>query len=70
LYLQRNEDVTGISGTGMVAEGVMWSDGVCAMRWVSDHRSTAIYHDLADILAIHGHDGSTKLIWIDFVNYD
>jgi hypothetical protein len=30
--LIRNEDVSGVSGTGIVAEGVEFSDGTVAMR--------------------------------------
>ena len=33
--LQRNEDETGVSGTGIVAEGVEFSDGTVALRWTS-----------------------------------
>ena len=31
--LIRDEDPTGISGTGSVAEGVEFDDGTVAMRW-------------------------------------
>lgn len=31
--LVRNNDVTGISGVGVVAEGVIFSDGTVALRW-------------------------------------
>lgn len=39
--LHRVEDETGISGTGIVAEGVIFGDGTCAMRWRTKDRSTA-----------------------------
>lgn len=31
--LYRDTDVTGISGTGPVADGVVYPDGVTVMRW-------------------------------------
>lgn len=62
--LQRNEDVTGVSGTGTVAEGVEFSDGTVALRWcVGDHRSTVIWPSIDAVSAIHGHDGRTLIQW-------
>ena len=61
--LQRDVDEGGISGVGRVAEGVVFSDGTCAMRWLSEHTSTAIYRDLADLEAIHGHNGRTRIVF-------
>jgi hypothetical protein len=62
-HLQRDEDETGISGTGRVAEGVEFGDGHVALRWlVGEHRSTAIWDGLAAVEAIHGHNGKTKIV--------
>jgi hypothetical protein len=63
--LDRTVDVSGISGTGIVAEGVRFSDGRCVIRWVVGLQSTAIYDCMEDLLAIHGHNGSTQLSWVD-----
>ena len=61
--LMRLEDETGVSGEGIVALGVEWEDGTCAMRWVvGDHRSTVVYASLAAVEAIHGHGGRTLII--------
>ena len=62
-WLDRLEDESGISGTGRVAIGVVFSDGVCVLRWLTDHRSTAIYASVEDLEAIHGHNGKTRLVW-------
>lgn len=62
--LHRLEDETGISGTGRVAEGVQFSDGSCAMRWLTSVASTAIYNSIEDVEAIHGHGGKTIVAWI------
>lgn len=64
--LHRDTDVTGISGTGPVAEGVEFSDGRVALRWCTgEHRSTVLWDDIRSVEAIHGHNGATRLVWID-----
>lgn len=69
-YLWRIEDETGISGTGFVAEGVQFTDGVCALRWLTKHSSTCTYANLDDLKAIHGHGRKTVVMWedMDFVH--
>ena len=63
--LDRNEDMTGVSGTGVVAEGVEFSDGRCALRWTSQWASTAAYDSLDVLIHIHGHDGRTVIRFLD-----
>lgn len=63
--LVRHEDVNGISGTGVVAEGVEFSDGRCCMRWMTDTASTAAYDSLDDLRAIHGHSGASTIVFLD-----
>lgn len=61
--LERNEDPTGVSGTGVVAEGVEFEDGTVALRWcVGEHRSTVIWSSMKSVEAIHGHDGRTEIV--------
>lgn len=62
--LRRTVDVSGISGTGDVAEGIQFSDGTCVLRWKSDKPSTAIYGSIDDLKKIHGHAGSSEIIWL------
>ena len=72
-YLHRRSDITGISGTGKVAEGVEFSDGVVAVRWLPagtarpDHvkPTTVIHDDVASVIGLHGHNGATELIFED-----
>jgi hypothetical protein len=59
--LMRDTDITGVSGAGHVADGVVFGDGTVVMRWLSEHRSTAVYANLDDLIAIHGHDGATRV---------
>jgi hypothetical protein len=61
--LERDEDETGISGTGIVAQGVVFDDGTAALRWLSEHTSTAVYASLRDVETIHGHNGKTRVVW-------
>lgn len=63
--LNRLEDVSGISGTGTVAEGVRFSDGRVALMWTTRNRSLAFYDSLEDVVAIHGHGGKTIVRFID-----
>jgi hypothetical protein len=64
--LHRDVDETGVSGTGIVAEGVEFSDGYVAMRWiVGEHRSTGVWSQgIEAVKAIHGHDGKTQVVWL------
>lgn len=61
--LYRDEDPSGVSGTGIVAEGVVFTDGSAVLRWRTEHKSTAVYATLAEIVSIHGHDGRTRVVW-------
>ncbi|MEU9050221.1 hypothetical protein AB0D37_07410 [Streptomyces sp. NPDC048384] len=64
-HLDRKEDLTGVSGTGTVAGGVIFPDGTVAMRWNTGTSSTAIYDCIADVVEIHGHNGATVVTLID-----
>lgn len=63
--LNRETDVTGTSGTGVVAEGVEFSDGHCVLHWLTQFSSVAVYANMATLERIHGHEGSTKVRWVD-----
>jgi hypothetical protein len=64
--LHRDVDVTGVSGTGVVASGVEFDDGTTVIRWKGETPSTVVWTDLADAEAIHGHVGSTRFVWLDY----
>lgn len=64
--LVREEDVTGISGTGVVAEGIQFSDGHTVIHWCAgEHRSTVVWESIESVEAIHGHGGATQICWVD-----
>lgn len=64
-YLQRIEDESGISGIGRVADGVQFEDGQCIIRWRVWYKTTSIFNNIEEVNKIHGHDGKTKIVWID-----
>ncbi len=64
---QRVTDVSGTSGTGIVAEGVQFTDGTVAVRWRSFISSHVIYPNAQAAEAIHSHGGATKMVWLDEV---
>jgi hypothetical protein len=66
-YLSRKVDATGVSGTGVVAQGLCFDDGRVALRWiVGDHRASSFYDNIEAVEAVHGHGGNTTIIWLDF----
>ncbi len=63
--LDRKRDVSGVSGTGHVAEGVEFSDGTVAMRWRGDAPSTNVYPSIEAVQRTHGHGRATRVLWLD-----
>lgn len=63
--LFRKEDETGVSGTGIVAEGALFSTNKSVISWLSDTPSVEVYDSIEEIERIHGHQGKTVIQWID-----
>lgn len=64
-WLQRNHDVSGVSGTGIVAHGALWPDGTASVRWVGARPSTVFWGSMGDAEAVHGHGGHTRIVFAD-----
>lgn len=64
-HLQRDTDHSGASGTGTVADGVLWPDRTVTLRWRGPMPSTVNWNELAHAQAIHGHDGATRIVFND-----
>jgi len=64
--LVRSCDVSGVSGTGIVAEGVEFTDGTVVLHWLRRPHGTGLYASLDDMLEVHGHGGSTCVRWIEY----
>lgn len=64
--LRREEDESGVSGTGMVAEGVEFTSGMVVITWlVGPHRAINVYESIKTVEEVHGHGGKTKIEWKD-----
>jgi hypothetical protein len=59
--VHRTQDVSGVSGTGIVAEGVEFPSGKCVIEWYGQHASIDMNDSVADWLWVHGHGGSTTI---------
>jgi len=66
-HLHRDVDESGVSGTGVVAEGVLLTNTKVIVSWLTIHKSIAIYDSFAEMLAIHGHGSKTRVVWDDEV---
>ena len=64
-HLDRHDDLTGVSGTGIVAQGVQFDNGKVALTWLTERSSVTIYDSLIDLEAVHLHHGATSLVWED-----
>lgn len=63
--LNRHRDSSGVSGRGIVAEGVQFTDGTVVVRWMTETPSTILYGDIASVVKLHGHAGATEIVWRD-----
>lgn len=63
--LVREVDESGVSGTGHVADGIVWHDGTCTVHWRTAHTSTTVFQTFADVVAIHGHGGKTRVHFVE-----
>lgn len=66
--MHRGNDESGVSGTGVVLEGVVFPDGKVAVQWVVERTSVGIYDNYGDFEAIHilSHPtNETKVIFRD-----
>lgn len=63
--LHRVEDESGISGTGLVAEGVLLTGGRVVLHWLTVYGSVNIYDNMEVLMALHGHHGKTKVVYQD-----
>lgn len=68
-YLSREKDASGVSGLGNVAEGCQFDNGWCALVWLTsaspEDEVHGFYHDISRVEEIHGHQGMTRVVWVD-----
>lgn len=63
--LVRDKDISGVSGTGLVAEGIEFENGSVAMCWTSKFHIVEVAPNVHTLEAVHGHNGSTRIEWLD-----
>ena len=63
--LERAEDLTGTSGTGVVAEGVVFSNGHVAYSWISPLATVTTCLSVDVVERLHGHEGRTTVRFLD-----
>ncbi len=64
--LVRDRDPSGVSGTGIVAEGTQWSDGSASLRWPGRFPSVVFWQGGVDhIRSVHGHGDATKVRFVE-----
>ncbi len=72
----RDEDESGVSGTGCVAVGSLFPSGTCVIEWRNNANSEldtasnglAVYpgeDGFDDMVAVHGHNGKTRFEFVD-----
>jgi len=64
----RRNDETGISGTGKVLEGILFSSGKVVVNWCSSKASVVVWDSIEDFLDVHinSHPSNRSLlVWAD-----
>lgn len=64
-FIYRKEDPTGISGTGIVAQGTEFDDDRVVVRWLGKTATTTLHRDRRSVEAIHCHGGKSVIVWTD-----
>lgn len=63
--LVREKDVSGCSGTGVVAEGTIFIDGQAVLKWLREPFALGIFASVEELLSVHGHEGNTTVQFAD-----
>lgn len=58
----RENDESGVSGTGHVGWVIDWPNRFVTLGWVTDPGSVATYRDMEAVDQIHGHGGKTHFV--------
>jgi len=49
----RENDVSGVSGTGHILSGIIFDDGQVVVKWLSNASSIGVFRSYEDFLAVH-----------------
>lgn len=61
--LMRARDTSKVSGEGRVAEGFEFENGKAVLCWLGARSSVNVYDSIEHIKDIHGHGGSTEVVY-------
>jgi hypothetical protein len=64
-WLLRHHDVSGVTGEGIVAQGVEFDDHTVSLRWHGTRASTNNYKTIDDVIAVHCHGDKSEVVWHD-----
>lgn len=62
-HLNRKIDYSGISGKGIVAEGVEFANGKVLIKWLGDRPSLVLWQSMEHAGSVHGHNGGTEFVY-------
>jgi hypothetical protein len=62
--LLRDEDISGVSGVGRVAVGVVFPSGKAVLEWQGANSTFEIFDKLDHVELIHGHGGKTRIVFV------
>ena len=60
--VERDDDVSGVTGTGTVAEFSIATDGRICIFWPEGH---SYFPSLQAAIKVHGHNGKTRFVILD-----
>lgn len=64
-YFNRIKDISGVSGTGRVADGVEFDNGRAAVCWRTPTSSIEIWQSLSECMQVHSHGDATQIVFVD-----
>lgn len=62
-HLNRVVDTTGISGTGIVADGIIFPNGKVALCWRGPLSSVVVHDNVKNVQKLHCHGDNTILVY-------
>lgn len=63
IYLYKNIDLSGVSGTGVVAVGAIMPSGRVILEWLGKYKTETIFSSIEELYHIHAHYGATEIIF-------
>ena len=63
--LDRLKDSSEFSGTGIVVEGIEFTNGQVALIWLGEYPSIVIWPNIEMMIKVHGHGDDTHIVWVD-----